>query len=203
MLNDCKEVNEKLNERLEKYLNAQESKNIFTRIRYSIRSFKWDTIAFFDKIIKTIKWIPIIWKTRDFSYAYAFDLYTKQLLTIAEGIEERSYVADANKIAKEIRLAVKLISCSFDEETYKVVERFEEKYGPRDLKSDNLFKSIPDSDYFEFVNEQNWKRLYSEEEYERITTELQETLKLRGSLVEKWNKKGYLLIAKRHKTWWD
>lgn len=74
-------------------------------------------MRFFAKIRRVIEYLPIIWRTRDFDYQYALDIFRYQLERTANFFESnKTYSADAKQYASRIRTAIKLMDKVYNEE---------------------------------------------------------------------------------------
>ena len=69
------------------------------------------------QIKKTIDFLPLIWKSYDFDYSYALNLFKKQLEYMADELEsERANTQSAPINAQKIRTAIRLMDKVYDDE---------------------------------------------------------------------------------------
>ena len=70
----------------------------------------------FRKLKRLIDFIPVIWKSEDYDYRYALDIFKFQLLRLADYIESQDrYVGNKNDVAR-IRTVCRLMDKVYDEE---------------------------------------------------------------------------------------
>ena len=68
---------------------------------------------------KLIRWIPIIWKDRDWDHYFIYEILKQKLIDHEQGIKE-GYSADAFKTADKIRTAIRMIEIVQNEEHIEV-----------------------------------------------------------------------------------
>lgn len=71
---------------------------------------------FFRKLKRVWDFLPIIWKTDDYDFAYAIDLFSYQLNRTADYIQNRGFIDSADDVASEIRTATRLMKKVYEEE---------------------------------------------------------------------------------------
>lgn len=98
------------------------------------------------QIKRTLYFLPIIWKGRDFDYRYSLELFKHQLMRTAIFLESgECYSVDSLKTAKRIRTAVELLDKVYDEEYYmEYLDIVKDKYGDNAVGS--FFERIPGGD---------------------------------------------------------
>jgi len=70
----------------------------------------------YQQIKRVIDFLPIIWKGFDFDYIYSIELFKKQLERQATFLEsDRALTMEAQKNAKKIRTALRLMDIVYDE----------------------------------------------------------------------------------------
>ena len=88
----------------------------------------------FRKLKRLIAFIPVIWKSEDYDYRYALDIFKFQLLRLADYIESQDrYVGNKNDVAR-IRTVCRLMDKVYDEEYgCEYQNKLKELYGERVL----------------------------------------------------------------------
>jgi len=84
------------------------------------------------QIKKTIDFLPLIWKSYDFDYSYALNLFKKQLEYTAKELEsERANTVSAPTNAQKIRTAIRLMNKVYEEEyAHEYMSTIDKLYGP-------------------------------------------------------------------------
>jgi hypothetical protein len=148
------------------------------------------------------KWLPIVWKDRDWDDSYITEILIKKLeFTRDFYLSGKAYSAEAEKIADEIKEAIDRLHMTRDSwEFYEQPPHdiIEEKWG----KSD--FKWIPTNDgtgsmYMEIEHE----NVKTPEDKEQYSEDLREAMKTTRKEYEKDKIKAYKFIAKHIDSWWD
>jgi hypothetical protein len=80
-------------------------------------------IQVYKNIVRIIEWIPILWKDRDWDYAFILRLLHYKLERTRDCIVRNNIIVDANKVADEINHSLeqldKIINNEADDEWYK------------------------------------------------------------------------------------
>lgn len=154
-------------------------------IRYSFSSFV--------NGVKNLKvWFPLIWKDRDWDYAYLEDIIRFKLHKMHKFFDGPDpYVVDAKNIAKEIEEAYELLT-RVHEDIY--LERLDPNYWKEALKPFETIKVKENGQvYYKLVNEQT-----EEEKNARL-----ELHKEAYRLQEEDRKRAYQIISEKSREWWD
>ena len=89
------------------------------------------------KIRNLIRWIPIIWKDRDWDFYFTYEILKKKLEFQAEFTRKRGYhmynAQDANRMETCVRLIKKL-----QHEEYIIVPVIDRVYTEQDFKDDEM-----------------------------------------------------------------
>jgi hypothetical protein len=75
----------------------------------------WKVKRFIKQIKNVIRWLPTIWKDRDWDDFYIFEILRVKLKYQAKYIGDRDYFVGADREAEKMRLCVKLIELIQDE----------------------------------------------------------------------------------------
>ena len=89
------------------------------------------------KIRNLIRWIPIIWKDRDWDFYFTYEILKKKLEFQAEFTRKRGYhmynAQDANRMETCVRLIKKL-----QHEEYIIIPVTNREYTEQDFKNDQM-----------------------------------------------------------------
>ena len=91
---------------------------------YSIKSF-------FNKLKRTIQFIPIIWKGYDFDYRSAVDLFEYQLSRTAKFLEsDNAYSSESKQNAKRLKMILRLLDKVYNEDyVFEYTDQLRQEYG--------------------------------------------------------------------------
>lgn len=85
---------------------------------------------FLRKIVRVFQFIPVIWRTDDWDYRHAIDLFQYQLSRLANYIEKNERHEDYENDVSKIRTAIQLMQKVYDEDySLEYLEQMEELYG--------------------------------------------------------------------------
>jgi hypothetical protein len=110
----------------------------------------------FKRFKRLFQFIPYIWRSHDYDYRYAIDLFSYQLKRTADFLEsDRAFTVSADQNAKRIRTAIELLNKVYEEEYgCEYQDKLKELYGPDVLEW--WFEDTGDGDgssYLRFVYE--------------------------------------------------
>jgi len=169
--------------------------NILNNITYPFRDF-------YRRIKNVLRWLPIIWKDRDYDDSYITEILIKKLeFTRDFYLSGKAYSAEADKVADEIKEAIDRLHMTRDSwEFYEqqAHEILEEKWGksefnwtPTDDGTDSMYLDI---------EHENVKTPEDEEQYSK---EFKAALKTARKEYMNDKKDAYKFIAKNIDKWWD
>lgn len=171
------------------------SKDFWKEITYPFKRF-------FKGIKRIIEFTPIIWKTYDWDYHYAIDLFAFQLERIAKSLESpNSLGVDSKQRAMRIRTALKLMKKVYDDEYgMEYFDIMEKKYGKYHM---DFVKTDIDSDTYQIVTRYGEVDQYTEEEYSKIKEEENKLFNESQKKQEKAEDVLWKLIRHNLRWWWD
>lgn len=168
---------------------------------------KWNNFTYFFRrkrwqIKRLIEWFPIIWKSYDFDYRYALDIFAFQLERQAEFMSsDRAHTVEAKYNAQRIRLAIRLMKKVYDEDyACEYQHKLIELYGKEAMD----FKFVP--------TERNDGSSYLKCNYELTETEerINEINEMRQKLFDESQKKQekahkllWKIVEQNIRGWWD
>jgi len=173
--------------------------NMFNNITYPFRDF-------YRRVKNVLRWLPTIWKDRDWDNSYITEILIKKLeFTRDFYLSDKAYSAEADKVANEIQEAIDHLHMTRDSwEFYEdsAMEQLEQKWGK------TTFDFVPYK-YDEYGNillyemESEIEKVNTEEEEEQYRKEFKETLDKARKQYMKDKIKAYKFIAKNIDKWWD
>lgn len=144
------------------------------------------------KVVKLLKWFPIIWKDEDWDYHFIYEILKHKLRFTRECISKYGYHANKETVCKHIRMAEILIErIQKDEYTEAADKEHLLKWGPLE------FRSVWGGTIL------GRAKVYSEEERKR---ENEESLRItkHGMYMRKQDETLlFELLRKRINTFWD
>lgn len=148
----------------------------------------------FKKLKRLIDFIPVIWKSEDYDYRYALDIFKFQLLRLADYIESQERYVGYEKDVARIRLVCRLMTKVYDEEyTTQYQDILKAMYGDEVLnfKEDERGYSTLAYEYEKWDNA---------EEIDQIKSEL---FQMSKEKQERAHRLLWQLIEKDIRKWWD
>lgn len=123
--------------------------------------------GFFENVHRVISWIPIVWKDRDWDYAYLLNIIRYKLGRMEYGFEHFDIGAEAQKRAREVHIANLLLDrIKKDEYDSQYEDAYNEKWhlNASDITTSGLLKhDISESKgWTEKEKELYWKHKYAE-----------------------------------------
>ena len=151
---------------------------------------------FFRKLKHLTAFIPVIWKSEDYDYRYALDIFKFQLLRLADYIESQDrYVGNKNDVAR-IRTVCRLMDKVYDEEyAMQYQDILEAMYGDNVLNFN--FEENEKGNYNMTYEYEKWDNA---EEIGQIKSEL---FKMSQEKQERAHRLLWQLIEKDIRKWWD
>ena len=165
------------------------------RITHSFRDFH-------RRAKNVLRWLPTIWKDRDWDTNYITEILIKKLeFTRDFYLSDKPYSSEAKNIAIEIQEAINQLHMTRDSwEFYEdpALEKLEQKWGKTTIK----FIPVPGrTDVNEMVTKV--ERAITKEDKEQYNKEFRESLEEARKCYKKDKKQAYEFIAKKIDGWWD
>ena len=151
---------------------------------------------FFRKLKRLTAFIPVIWKSEDYDYRYALDIFKFQLLRLADYIESQDrYVGNKNDVAR-IRTVCRLMDKVYDEEyAMQYQDILEAMYGDNVLNFN--FEENEKGNYNMTYEYEKWDNA---KEIDQIKSEL---FQMSREKQERAHRLLWQLIEKDIRKWWD
>jgi len=153
---------------------------------------------FYNRVKRTIEFLPIVWKGFDFDYGYAIELFQYQLQRTAEYLNSsKASTVEAKRNAHRILTAVTLMDKVYnDEYDMTWIHQIQQEYGENVL--DVKFKKVEESEYVEMIAEyESW------ENAEEIKMRIQELSKLSREKQARAERLLWQWINHNIRYWWD
>ena len=173
--------------------------NMLNNITYPFKDF-------YRRVKNVLRWLPTIWKDRDWDNSYITEILIKKLeFTRDFYLSDKAYSAEAEKVADEIKEAIDRLHMTRDSwEFYEdlAMEQLEQKWGK------TTFDFVPYK-YDEYGNillyemESETEKVNTEVEEEQYCKEFRETLDKARKQYMKDKIKAYKFIAKNIDKWWE
>ncbi len=169
--------------------------NIINTITYPFRDF-------YRRVKNVLRWLPIIWKDRDWDDSYITEILIKKLeFTRDFYLSGKAYSVEADKVADEIKEAIDRLHMTRDSwEFYEdlAIEQLEQKWGK------TTFEFVPLEDRPGLTEmKSKTEKVSTEEEEEQYRKEFRKTLDAARKQYMKDKKDAYKFIAKNIDKWWD
>ena len=169
--------------------------NMLNNITYPFRDF-------YRRVKNVLRWLPTIWKDRDWDNSYITEILIKKLeFTRDFYLSGKAYSAEAEKVADEIKEAIVLLHMTRDSwEFYEdlAMEQLEQKWGK------TIFEFVPLEDRPGITEmKSKTEKVNTEEEKEQYRKEFRKTLDEARKQYMKDKIKAYKFIAKNIDKWWD
>jgi len=151
---------------------------------------------FLRKLKRLTASIPVIWKSEDYDYRYALDIFKFQLLRLADYIESQDrYVGNKNDVAR-IRTVCRLMDKVYDEEyAMQYQDILKAMYGDNVLNFN--FEENEKGNYNMTYEYEKWDNA---EEIDQIKDEL---FQMSQEKQERAHRLLWQLIEKDIRKWWD
>jgi hypothetical protein len=168
----------------------------------SFRTITYPFRDFFRRVHNVYRWLPIIWKDRDYDDSYITEILIKKLeFTRDFYLSGKAYSAEAEKVADEIKEAIDRLHMTRDSwEFYEdlAMEQLEQKWGK------TTFEFVPLEDRPGLTEmKSKTEKVNTEEEEEQHRKEFRKALDTARKQYMKDKIKAYEFIAKNIDKWWD
>ena len=171
-----------------------------------INTFTYPFRDFYRRVRNVLRWLPTIWKDRDWDNSYITEILIRKLeFTRDFYLSDKPYSSEAKRTADEIQEAISRLHQTKDAwEFYEdpAMEQLEQKWGK------TTFDFVPYK-YDEYGNillyemESETEKVNTEEEEEQYRKEFRKTLDEARKQYMKDKKDAYKFIAKNIDKWWD
>lgn len=173
--------------------------NMLNNITYPFRDF-------YRRVKNVLRWLPIIWKDRDWDDSYITEILIKKLeFTRDFYLSGKAYSAEAEKIADEIKEAIDRLHMTRDSwEFYEdlAMEQLQQKWGLTSF-SFEPYEYDENGDVLTYEMKSKTEKVNTEEEEEQYNKEFKEASKIAHKQYMKDKKDAYKFIAKNIDKWWD
>ena len=173
-----------------------------------INTFTYPFRDFYRRVRNVLRWLPTIWKDRDWDHSYINEILIRKLeFTRDFYLSDKPYSSEAKRTADEIQEAISRLHQTRDSwEFYEdsALEQLELKWGR------TTFKSIPyeyDEDgsvlTYQMETVYDNEKVFTPEDKEQYSKEYREAMKQAQKDYMKDKIKAYKFIAKNIDKWWD
>ena len=171
----------------------------FNTITYPFRDF-------YRRVKNVWRWLPTIWKDRDYDDSYITEILIKKLeFTRDFYLSDKAYSAEADNVAKEIQEAINRLHMTRDSwEFYEepAMEQLEQKWGK------TTFEHIPyqhtkDGKVLTYELKSKTEKVITEEDEKQYREEFRKTLKDVRKKYIKDKIAAYEFIGRNMDKWWD
>jgi len=173
--------------------------NMLNNITYPFRDF-------YRRVKNVLRWLPTIWKDRDWDNSYITEILIKKLeLTRDFYLSGKAYSVEAEKVANEIQEAIDRLHMTHDSwEFYEApaMEELEQKWG---LTAFNFepYEYDENGEVLTYEMKSKTEKVNTEEEEEQYRIEFGKALDTARKQYKKDKKDAYKFIAKNIDKWWD
>ena len=160
---------------------------------------KRQILNFISRVKRLLEWVPVIWHTHDWDYAYALDIFKEQLERTANYLEN-GHLENGSYNADRIRLALRLMDAGYNARySEKVHLEYEEKYG----RSEIIEKPADDLDKDLIGIEIWWPAAKNSMENEDIHQELSHDLMIAYDKEKRARDLFHQILKNDIQKWWD
>ena len=116
---------------------------------------------FFRNVRNVIKWIPTLYKDREWDYSFMLEIEQKKLKNMIKWYEQNDYgnSTSGTMTVKQMKLAVSLLDIILEKENFWSIDY------PEDYKFvvDHTYQSLPKTSFVieKYINTKNYKRFFS------------------------------------------
>ena len=172
----------------------------------SFRIITYPFRDFYRRIKNVLRWLPIIWKDRDYDDSYITEILIKKLeFTRDFYLSGKAYSAEADKIAEEIKDAIDRLHMTRDSwEFYEdlAMEELEEKWG-KTTYNFVPFQHAKDGSVLTYEMKSKTEKVETDDEEERYRKDFRKALDTSRKQYLKDKKEAYEFIATKIDGWWD
>ena len=116
---------------------------------------------FFRNVRNVIRWIPTLYKDREWDYSFMLDIEQKKLKNMIKWYEQNDYGISTSGLitVKQMKLAVRLLDIILEKEKFWSID-YPEGY---EFVVDHKYKPLPETSFVidKYINTKNYKRFFS------------------------------------------
>lgn len=116
---------------------------------------------FFRNVRNVIRWIPTLYKDREWDYSFMLEIEQKKLKNMIKWYEQNDYghSVSCHRIVREMKLAVSLLDIILEKENFWFID-YPEGY---EFVVDHKYKPLPETSFVidKYINTKNYKRFFS------------------------------------------
>jgi hypothetical protein len=161
---------------------------------------------FYRRVKNVLRWLPTIWKDRDWDNSYITEILIKKLeFTRDFYLSDKAYSSEAEKVANEIQEAIDRLHMTRDSwEFYEdpAMEQLQQKWG-KTAFSFEPYEGDENGEVLTYEMKSKTEKVNTEEEEEQYNKEFKKTLDEARKQYMKDKKDAYKFIAKNIDKWWD
>jgi hypothetical protein len=161
---------------------------------------------FYRRVKNVLRWLPTIWKDRDWDNSYITEILIKKLeFTRDFYLSGKAYSDEAEKVADEIKEAIDRLHMTRDSwEFYEqqAHEILEEKWG-KTVHEFVPYEHDENDNVLTYELKSKIQKVETDEDEEQYSKELKEATKAAHKEYMKDKKEAYKFIAKNIDKWWD
>lgn len=160
----------------------------------------WQINSFFTGVKNIIRWIPILYKDRDWDHTYIMNILKQKLIFQEKYLRERNLYVGVGRDCEIMRLCVKLIDLVNDE-TYEM-EYFDydkdwRKTQNRNPMIYNDYFAKHKAEYNKMMKDQSWKLRFASDNKHIIAMQLSQRMHLKAKRLL------FKILEERIESWWD
>ena len=171
-----------------------------------INTFTYPFRDFYRRVRNVLRWLPTIWKDRDWDNSYITEILIRKLeFTRDFYLSDKPYSSEAKRTADEIQEAISRLHQTKDAwEFYEspAMEQLEEKWGLTAF-SFEPYEHDENGEVLTYEMKSKTEKVNTEEEEEQYSKEFRKTIKEAREQYMKDKKDAYKFIAKNIDKWWD
>jgi hypothetical protein len=161
---------------------------------------------FYRRVKNVLRWLPTIWKDRDWDNSYITEILIKKLeLTRDFYLSDKAHSVEAGNIAREIQDAIERLHMTRDSWEFHeapAMEELEQKWGLTAF-SFEPYECNENGEVLTYEMKSKTEKVNTEEEEEQYRIEFRKTLDEARKQYRKDKKDAYKFIAKNIDKWWD
>jgi hypothetical protein len=173
--------------------------NMLSNITYPFRDF-------YRRVKNVLRWLPTIWKDRDWDSSYITEILIKKLeLTRDFYLSDKAHSVEAGNIAREIQDAIERLHMTRDSWEFHeapAMEELEQKWGLTAF-SFEPYECNENGEVLTYEMKSKTEKVNTEEEEEQYRIEFGKALDEARKQYRKDKKDAYKFIAKNIDKWWD
>jgi hypothetical protein len=161
---------------------------------------------FYRRVKNVLRWLPTIWKDRDWDNSYITEILIKKLeLTRDFYLSDKAHSVEAGNIAREIQDAIERLHMTRDSWEFHeapAMEELEQKWGLTAF-SFEPYECNENGEVLTYEMKSKTEKVNTEEEEEQYRIEFGKALDEARKQYRKDKKDAYKFIAKNIDKWWD